>query len=73
MKIRMLVTRLAAPDGIHVQEFKAGEVYNLPPSLSEPWLAAGVCEQDKMNPGPREFKPDEPGKPTKKKGGVKAK
>jgi len=56
MKVRMLTTRAAAPDGIHVQEFKAGESYELPASLAEPWLAAKVCEQDKMGKGPSEKK-----------------
>jgi hypothetical protein len=73
MKVRMLQTRPAAPDGIHVQEFKAGEVYDLPPSLAEPWLSAKVCEQDKLAPGPSEFKADEApaaGKSGKKKGGA---
>jgi hypothetical protein len=72
MKVRMLQTRPAAPDGIHVQEFKAGETYDVPSSLAEPWLAAKVCEQDKLAPGPSEFKAS--GDPAgKKKGGTKAK
>lgn len=52
----MLITRLAAIDGIHVQEYTAGGVYELPPHLSDPWLEQGVCEQDKMGAGPSEFK-----------------
>jgi hypothetical protein len=44
MKVKMLVTKLGAPDGIHVEEFKAGEVYDHPPSLSEPWIEAKVCK-----------------------------
>lgn len=56
MKVRMLIAAEAARDGIHVEEFKAGGVYDLPPFLSEPWLAQGVCEQDKMGAGPSETK-----------------
>lgn len=44
MKVKMLTTRLAAPDGIHVQEYKSGQTYDLPSSLSEPWIEAKVCK-----------------------------
>jgi hypothetical protein len=70
MKIRMLMTRAGSEDGIHAQQFKAGEVYDLDESLAKPWLEAGVCEQDKMGKGPSEFKADEvpeKEKPDKKK------
>jgi hypothetical protein len=56
MKVRMLTTRTAAPDGLNVREFEAGKTYELPASLAEPWLAAKVCEQDKMGKGPSEKK-----------------
>lgn len=76
MKVRMLQTRPAAPDGLNVQEFKAGQVYDLPVPLAEAWLAAGVCEQDKLAQGPSEFKAeDEPAAEErgKKKGKAKTK
>jgi hypothetical protein len=60
MKVRMLVDRLASIDGIHVQEYKAGEAYDLPGHLSDPWLEQGVCEQDKMDAGPSETKNEKP-------------
>lgn len=57
MKVRMLVDRPGAPyDGIHVQVFKAGEVYDFPVSFAEAWLKQGHCEQDKMGKGPDEVK-----------------
>ncbi len=68
MKVRMLVTKQGAPDRLHVETFKAGTVADLPEDLARPWLAAGVCELDKMAPGPSETKaPEAPaGKPGKK-------
>jgi len=73
VKVRMLITRLAALDGIRVEEFKAGGVYELPLSLSEAWLAQGVCEQDKMDAGPSEFKGGAMGSTSRKKKAPKEK
>jgi len=72
MRVRMLTDRRGSPDGIHAELYQAGQVYDLPPDLAEPWLAKGICEQDKMLPGPSETK-DGPqpeqrrGRPAKRK------
>lgn len=41
MTVRMLSTRQAAPDGLHVQWFKAGEVYEVPDHLASMFVSAG--------------------------------
>jgi len=48
MKVRMLVEKAGSPDGFTVVNYRQGEAYDLPLSLAEPWLARGLCEQDKM-------------------------
>lgn len=56
MRVRILTDRRGSPDGIHPQLYQAGQAYDLPPALAEPWLAKGICEQDKMLAGPEETK-----------------
>lgn len=62
MRIRMLQDRRGSPDGISTVLYKAGEAYELPSALAEPWLAKGYCEQDKMLLGPSETKSEAPPK-----------
>jgi hypothetical protein len=62
MKVRMLVSIDGAPDGIEVKHFLRGQTYDLPPDLAGPWLDRGVCEQDKMAPGPSETKNEKAGR-----------
>ncbi len=59
----MLVDRIGYPDGITRNEYKRGEVYDLPPSLAESWLEQGYAEQDKMAEGPSETKATKPRAP----------
>lgn len=56
MKVRMLQTMKGSPDGIQVEEYKVGEVYDLPPSLASVFLREKWAEQDKSLKGPSETK-----------------
>lgn len=56
MRVRMKTTRRGSPDGIHAVEYEVGKVYDLPPSLAQPWLERGICEEDKVLDGPPEIK-----------------
>ena len=45
MKLRMLKTRKGAEDGIHVKEYREGEVYTFSPGqLAEAWVKQGIAE-----------------------------
>jgi hypothetical protein len=41
IKVKMLTTKMAAPDGIHVERYSAGEIYELPISLCREFIKAG--------------------------------
>lgn len=56
IRVRMLETRRAAPDGIHVQLYEVGQSYEVPPDLARAWFASGRAEEDKMIQGPPETK-----------------
>ena len=64
MKVRMLVTHDGSPDGININEYQAGQKYDLPERLARIFLDAGWAEEDKVetievknesktNPSPR--------------------
>lgn len=55
-KIRMLVDHSGSPDGIHVNDYKAGETYDLPPRLAEIFLDNEWAEEDRCLGGPEEVK-----------------
>lgn len=59
-KIRMLSTKAGSPDGINVNEYLAGQTYNLPPRLAEIFLDSEVAEEDRALDGPEEIKVDTP-------------
>lgn len=42
MRVRMLETKEAAPDGIHVVKLETGSDYELPDDLARRYLARGV-------------------------------
>jgi len=67
MRVRMLVDMKGAPDGIHVNDYASGNVYDLPESLAIPWLERGICEQDKILEGPSEKKDEAAGPFLRKK------
>jgi len=46
-KVRMLGTHRGSPDGIQVNEYQAGEKYDLPERLAGIFLDAGMAEEDK--------------------------
>ena len=48
MRVRMLMTRAAAPNGRDQKTFQAGAVYDVPDELARDWLASGKAEEDKM-------------------------
>lgn len=56
MRVRMLRTAPGSPDGIRVELYKAGEVYDLPPRLSEIFISGGSAEEDKTLDGMIEVK-----------------
>lgn len=56
MKVRMLVDRKGSPDGVHAELYQAGQIYDLPLALAQPWLEKGYAEEDKILPGPPEKK-----------------
>lgn len=62
-KIRMLVTHRGSPDGINVNEYQAGQKYDLPERLAQIFLDAGYAEEDRAFDGPEEIKEE----PVKKK------
>ena len=45
MRVRMLKTRPAAPDGVHVQLYRVGEVYTLSDFLGGIFLTEGWAER----------------------------
>lgn len=47
MKVRMLGTHKGSPDGIQVNEYQAGEKYDLPKRLADIFLDADMAEEDK--------------------------
>ena len=59
MKVRMLETRLGSPDGIQVNEYKAGEKYDMPESLAKGFLKNGWAEEDRTLDVPEETKKSE--------------
>ena len=56
MRVRMLVTHSGSPDGIRIEEYLAGQKYDLPTRLAEIFLGAGWAEEDKAMEGPAEIK-----------------
>jgi len=57
MRVRMMTTRVAAPNGRDQQTFQAGAVYDVPEELARGWLASGKAEEDKMIDPVPETKP----------------
>lgn len=47
MRIRMLSSQPASPDGINVALYRRGEKYDLPEPLAQMFLGAGQAEEDK--------------------------
>lgn len=47
MKIRMNVTQQGSTDGMQVNTYEAGRVYDLPLSLAEVFLSEGWAREDK--------------------------
>lgn len=47
VKIKMLVTHKGSPDGITVNEYKAGEIYEIPTGLASIFLCEGWAEEVK--------------------------
>lgn len=68
-RIRMIQTRFGSPDGIQVFQYQAGQVYTVPDSLADVFLAQGWAEEDKTLDGRMETKqaaaPEQKMKPKK--------
>jgi len=47
MKIKMLTTKKGSTDGITVNEYKAGEIYEIPTGLASIFLCEGWAEEVK--------------------------
>lgn len=48
MKVRMLQSRIASPDGKTASFFEAGRSYVVPDDLGKAWIASSRAEEDKM-------------------------
>lgn len=46
MRVRMLRTQAGSPDGIVVEEYRAGESYDLPAHLASAFLEVRAAEED---------------------------
>jgi len=53
MKVRMLVTKQGSPDGIRVNEYKKGDVVDVPQGLAEVFLENKWAEKDKKDKSPK--------------------
>lgn len=47
MKVRMLITSGGSPDGIQINEYRAGQTYDLPEWLADIFLDVGKAEEVK--------------------------
>jgi hypothetical protein len=73
VRVRMLRTMNGSPDGIQVNTYEAGQVYDkVPQSLADVFLREGAAEEDKQRAGPAERKESTPEKPAAKPRGGRA-
>lgn len=60
MQVKMKSTQKGSPDGITVNTYEKGEVYDLPDSLAVVFLEEGWAEKPRKTAGPTENKTDGP-------------
>lgn len=50
MRVKMLQDETAAPDGIHVERLRAGEIYEVPDFLASRYVESGIAEAKELSP-----------------------